>query len=159
MALSLKHSRKRKIMKLLSIILVSIALVGCGTTKNNETTDVTKPERNYMMKAKIGEFGESAPFEIHDVRVEGNLMFVNITFEGGCGVHKFKMIGSPMTMKSMPAKRSVQISREIEREECKDTVKKILEIDISELADSQTSGSEIYLLLDGWDKEIHYTFE
>jgi len=151
-------------MKILSILLISITLFSCGTTKNNtekevKTDETSKPERNIMIKAETGQFIESEAFNITDVRREGNTLFVKINFMGGCGVHNFKAIGHIATMKSMPAKRSFMIAHEVPREECQELVNKTLEIDISELAESQTPGSEINLILKGWEEEINYIFE
>ena len=164
MALSLNYFKKERIMKLFSILFVCTMIVSCATTKNTAATaDTTetasKPERNIQLKSSIGEFTDSEPFTIHSVRREGNLLFVDVSFTGGCGVHNFKMIGNQAIMKSIPAKRSVMIAHAVHREECKDVVKKTLEIDISALAMAQTPGSEIVLILKGWDKEISYIFE
>lgn len=151
-------------MKLISILFITALLLSCGTTKetssNVETTKTaTKPERNIMLKAETGAFTDSEPFDILAVRREGNTLFVEISFVGGCGVHNFKVIGNKATMKSLPAKRSFIIAHEVPREECKEPVKKMLEIDITELAESQTPGSEINLILQGWEEEINYIFE
>jgi len=164
MALSLDKAVKQRIMKLFSILAISLFVSSCGTTKNSTQTEEiemtsSKPERNYQMKSSIGEFAASEPFTIEAVRNEGNLLFVDISFVGGCGVHNFKCTGSNSIMKSLPPKRSVQISHDVPRETCENNVKKTLEIDISELAASRTPGSTIMLLLDGWDEEIKYVFE
>jgi len=152
-------------MKSLSILALIAIFFGCDSTKKIietetiETIDTGKPERNVMIKAGIGEFTDSEPVTIKNVRLEGNTLFIDITIIAGCGVHNFKLTGSPAIMKSNPPKRSVKIIHEVPREECSDSVNKILEVDISALATSQTSGSTIYLLLDGWDEEIKYVFE
>ena len=152
-------------MKSLSILALIAIFFGCDSTKKIietetiETIDTGKPERNIMIKAGIGEFTDSEPVTIKNVRLEGNTLFIDITIIAGCGVHNFKLTGSPAIMKSNPPKRSVKIIHEVPREECSDSVNKILEVDISALATSQTSGSTIYLLLDGWDEEIKYVFE
>jgi len=154
-------------MKFTAFLLVGIIALSCGTTKNNtnsedminETNVTSKPERNIKITAEIGDFSDSEPFQILDVRREGNLLFVDINFIGGCGVHEFKVIGNRAIMKSMPPKRSIMVAHSIPRETCQDTVKKVLEIDISALAPSQEAGSTIVLLLEGWNQEINYTFE
>jgi len=152
-------------MKSLSILALIAIFFGCDSTKKIietetiETIDTGKPERNVMIKAGIGEFTDSEQVTIKNVRLEGNTLFIDITIIAGCGVHNFKLTGSPAIMKSNPPKRSVKIIHEVPREECSDSVNKILEVDISALATSQTSGSTIYLLLDGWDEEIKYVFE
>lgn len=152
-------------MKSISILALIAIFFSCDSTKTIietetiETIDTGKPERNVMIKAGIGEFTDSEPVTIKNVRLEGNTLFIDITIIAGCGVHNFKLTGSPAIMKSNPPKRSVKIIHEVPREECSDSVNKILEVDISALATSQTSGSTIYLLLDGWDEEIKYVFE
>ncbi len=153
-------------MKFIYIVLVGIVAFSCGTTKEtnesvqSETVESQqKPERNVQFKSSLGEFIDSEPFTIHSVRREGNFLFVDVSYIGGCGVHNFKMIGNPAIMKSMPAKRSIMIAHEVPREECKDIVKKTLEIDITALAAAQTPGSEINLILTDWENEINYIFE
>lgn len=151
-------------MKLFSILAIGLTLLSCGSTKDVTTTETvettpSKPERNIMITAEIGDSKASEPFKIHSVRVEGNLLFVDVSFVGGCGVHNFKAIGSQAIMKSLPAKRSLVITHEVPREECDDTVKKVLEIEMSALAEKQSPGSTIILLLEGWDDEIKYVFE
>lgn len=153
-------------MKAVQFLTLAILLVACGTSKKSvsetggETnTSTAKPERNIQLIAETGDFVESDPFDILAVRREGNLLFVDISFMGGCGVHDFKVIGHKAVMKSMPPKRSIMIAHSVPREECNDLVKKTLEIDISALAPSQTVGSEINLILKDWDEEINYIFE
>lgn len=165
MALSLGDTRKNRTMKIFAIIILSATLLSCGTTKEvletevTETMESTKPERNVMIKATLGEFTTTEPVTIKKIRLEGNTLFIDITITGGCGVHNFKVIGNPGIMKSLPAKRSFKIIHEVPREECSDKVNKILEIDITTLAVSQTPGSEIVLLLDGWEEPISYIFQ
>lgn len=147
-------------MKYLFILAMFFSFVSCGTKKNavnteNQSTDYTitmKPERNVMLKAKIGEFRESDAFEINDVLLEGNTLFVNISFTGGCGKHSYEVIGNRAVMKSLPPKRSFMIAHDAVDEKCESLTNKTLEIDLKNLASAQTPGNTIMLLLDGLDE-------
>jgi len=155
-------------MKLLSILSLSLVLFSCGTTEEVITvtstdnqpiveTDVTdKPQRNYQVKARIGKLGESDPFTIDAMRIDGNTLFATVTYSGGCAEHKFEVVGSPMIMKTFPPKRSVQIGHDANGDTCRGMVTRILEIDLTELAYDPTPGSEIVLMFSGWDEGINY---
>ncbi len=155
-------------MKLLSILSLSLLLFSCGTTEEAISvtssddqpiveTDVTdKPQRNYQVKARIGKLGESSPFTIDEMRLDGNTLFATVTYSGGCAEHKFEVVGSPMIMKSLPPKRSVQIGHDPNGDSCRGMVTRILEIDLTDLAYDPTPGSEIVLMFSGWDEGINY---
>lgn len=153
-------------MKSIAFLLIGLFVFSCGTKNNEvkssdkkETTEQTKPERNIMLTAKFGMFDPSSPFEIQKVTVKGNTMFVDISYPGGCGVHEFKAVGNLAIMKSMPPQRMMKVIHTSKSELCKSIVNNTLEIDITEMANDKTPGSVIYLLLEGWEERIEYTFE
>lgn len=118
-----------------------------------------KPQRNAMVKATIGSFKESDTFSIQDVQINGNTLLLTITYGGGCADHQFEFIGSPMIMKSMPPIRSVQLIHDSANDNCKAIVTRIVEIDLKNIAYTPKPGSELMLMLKGWDKKIKYTYE
>lgn len=153
-------------MKAIAFLVVGLLFFSCGTknneVKNNDKTenmDQTKPEANIKLTAKFGMFDPSSPFDIQKITVKGNTMFVDISYPGGCGVHEFKAVGNLAIMKSMPPQRMMKIIHTAKSELCKSIVNKTLEIDITEMANDKTPGSVIYLLLEGWEERIEYTFE
>lgn len=153
-------------MKFLSLIFTFSLFVGCGSTKEAailpaDAQDVeqmaeevqTKPERNVKIKATIGEFTQSDLFDIKSVKIEGNLMFIDISFSGGCAEHSFKMIGNAAIKKSLPPIRSIQLVHENNDDVCRSIVNKTIEVDITDLGYSR---GEIMLQLDGWKGNISY---
>ena len=153
-------------MKTIAFLFVGLLVFSCGTKNNEvkntdktENMDQTKPEANIKIKARFGMFDPSVDFEIKSIKVTGNTMFVDITFVGGCGVHDFDMVGNLSIMKSMPPQRKVKIIHRSKSELCKSIVSKTLEIDITDMANDKTPGSVIYLILEGWEERIEYTFE
>ena len=162
-------------MKLFILLFAGTLLYSCSNSKKiieeeisstteevidsaSETVSDAKPERNVKIKAEIGEFTDSDLFEIKSAKIVGNSLFMVVTFSGGCAEHNFDFIGSPMVMKSLPAKRSVKLIHDKNDDSCRSIVTKTLEIDLKNIAYKQTTGSELVLLLDGWKGELKYTF-
>ena len=166
-------------MKSILFILIAIITFSCGNSKK-ATSEVIKPDastiaidqenqvpttpqensqKNVMVKSTIGSFKESDAFSIQDVQIKGNTLLLTITYGGGCADHQFEFIGSPMIMKSMPPIRSVQLIHDAANDKCKALVTQTIEIDLKEIAYSPTPGSELMLMLKGWDKKINYTYE
>lgn len=158
-------------MKKIWFVLVTLTLISCGTTKNqpNELmnsesteTEVEEPsvtEETIKVNSEIGSFEESDPLDIDSAYVIGNKLFLHIRYGGGCKDHSFKLIGSPMVMKSMPPKRSIQLYHNSNQDLCKAIVPKILEVDLKNIAYQQVPGSEIIFILKGYKNEIKYTYQ
>ncbi len=162
-------------MKYLLILLTSTFLfAACKTPKDGtdsvvtsnveNTTDTTamipKPKRPYQLKAQIGDITKRTDaYTISSARIEGNTLYIDITFSGGCAWHKFELIGSPAVAKSLPPQRAIKLIHDNDNDSCESLVHETIEADIRELADSPTSGSEIVLILDGYTKKLNYIFE
>ncbi|SFT50855.1 hypothetical protein SAMN05216474_0964 [Lishizhenia tianjinensis] len=140
-------------MKVLLFLVMSIALLACGNAKKSASEKMSTP------KAILGEIDQNAPTaQINSVRIEGNLMFLEVSYSGGCEEQAFTLIGSNMIMKSLPPKRGIRLQRDPKGDACRELVSKSLVFDISNLAYKQEAGSEIVLLLDGYKEEVKYTF-
>lgn len=123
------------------------------TDANNQQKDAIQ------ITAEIGTTKEiSAPVEITSCKIEGNTMFLTVSYSGGCKDHSFKVIGSPSISKSLPPYRSVQVFHDNNEDSCRELITKNLEVDISALAYIQNPGSVIYLTLGGWEERVTYTF-
>ncbi len=159
-------------MKIVSLFALSLLLLACGNTKTavsesaeeSSTTESAgdsfqKPQRNVMLKSRIGEFKESDPFNYESAKLEGNTLFLTISYSGGCAEHKFEVIGSAAIMKSLPPKRTVQVVHDSNGDACRGMVTRVLEIDLSNIAYNDTPGSEIVLLFQDYSEEILYTLK
>ncbi|MBL4862648.1 MAG: hypothetical protein JKY09_06495 [Crocinitomicaceae bacterium] len=118
-----------------------------------------KPQRPYQVKARLGKFSDSDPLKIVDVAIHENSLFIDVSYTGGCALHKFECVGSEAIMKSLPPKRSVKLIHSNGDDTCKSLVKQTIQVDITTLAADQTSGSVIVLLLEGFKGEIKYTYQ
>ena len=141
-------------MKIVSILAVTALLFACNTTK--EVLDIDPIN---VKMAQVGDVTQdSAPTTITNVSLEGNILSLDIEYSGGCKDHSFEFVGSPMIMKSMPAKRSVKLVHNSNDDTCRELVSETIKFNIKSLAITETSGSEIILLLDGVKEPISYIY-
>lgn len=149
-------------MKNITLFVLSIALLSCGTRKNatkDEQSNSTAKPKETMITATIGELSKTSdPMTISSIQIDGNVMTVEVTYSGGCGEHSFQVIGSSTIAKSLPPIRSIQLVHNANKDECKKMIIQKIKVDISDLAYKKESGSEIYLTLEGWKEKVKYTF-
>lgn len=156
-------------MKFALLILTGIVFMSCGTKKNAEAAEDT-PVKNetypttmkiVKVTAEIGKINNSYvgdPITIDTIEIRRNIMYIDVTYSGGCEEHEFQVIGSNVTAKSMPAIRSVQLIHNANGDTCRELKKVKLEVYIENLAEQQTAGSQIYLTVDGWKGKLLYEY-
>lgn len=141
-------------MKLLSILAVSALLFAC-----NNTREVLDVDPINVKKAQIGDVEqESAQTTIASVTLEGNILSLDVEYSGGCKDHSFELIGNGAIMKSLPPKRVVKLIHNSNDDTCRELVSETIKFDIRALAVTETTGSEITLLLDGVKEPISYVY-
>lgn len=143
-----------------SVEITTTTTTTTTTTEETEPVDSnTKPQKPERIKAILGDSGRKTDYyTITSAEIEGVLLFMTIEYSGGCGKHGFEFIGSEALSKSLPPQRSVKLMHDNGDDMCESIVSRDIEIDISELAYKQTSGSEIILNLEGYDKPLKFVF-
>jgi hypothetical protein len=150
---------KKIYMKSLLIFSIAIIIFGCKSHKNAQNSKI-ETNSETMLKATIGDIETPSDLiQITDVSVKGNIMSINVSYSGGCQEHSFQLIGSANIAKSLPPIRSVKLVHNANGDACRELKEDILEFDITDLAYVKTSGSVIYLTINGWKDRIEYTFE
>jgi hypothetical protein len=141
-------------MKILSIFALCTLLFACGNTDK-----ILPVEEEKIVQAQLGDATvDSDPITITAANVEGNVLSIDVEYSGGCEKHWFDLTGSFALMKSLPPKRTVKLIHNANSDACRQLIKKTLTFDISTFAITQTAGSEIILLLDGYKGEISYVY-
>lgn len=141
-------------MKILSILAVSVLLFACNNTK--EVLDVDPIN---VKKAQIGDITQqSAQTTVTAVNLDGNILSLDVEYSGGCKDHSFEFIGSAAIMKSLPPKRVVKLVHNSNGDTCRELVSETIKFDIRALAVTETTGSEIILMLDGVKEPISYVY-
>ncbi|MCR9173498.1 MAG: hypothetical protein NXI10_13435 [bacterium] len=131
-----------------------------STNAEEASTDSnSKPQKPYRVKAKIAELAKKTDYyTIKSVALEGTLLFMTVEYSGGCARHTFEFVGSPAVSKSLPPQRGVMLIHDNGGDQCESIVSRDIEIDISELAYKQESGSEIILNLEGYDEPLKFVY-
>ena len=165
-------SYTEKNMKILFIAFTLLSLFACKNSKElteqiNTQTDSNgesvqtdnKPQRPYSVVARIGKFSESDEINIQSAEIEGNILTLQVSYTGGCAAHTFDFIGSAALMKSLPPKRSVKLVHSNGNDQCESIVNSIVQVDLSELAYTKETGSEVVLMLEGFNSPLTYIFQ
>ena len=152
-------------MKIIILSIGLLALVSCHSSKKVVENSAVKSTQNNIPKipviiATIGDFPkENEPVEIRKAEIKNNILYLSISYSGGCGQHNFELIGSKNITKSLPPTREIQLIHKIENDNCTNIITRNIEVSISNLAYLKENGSEINLLLKGLKDEILYTYQ
>ena len=98
----------------------------------------------------------STTFRFKNVKIEGDTLFANVEYSGGCGDHKFEMEPNGFLMKSLPPKQPVQIIHLSTVDHCRSLINEDLKFDISSFRGTP-HGSTV-LLLKNWTSDIIYSY-
>lgn len=145
-------------------MLFALLFISCATQKELEQVDETainvdsKPAKD-IITAKLGEPKRSDAITINNARIEGNLMYLVVEYSGGCEEHEFELIGSYAVAKSLPPQRGIQLQHNANGDNCRALITDTLIANIEVLAAAQTKGSEIFLNLEGYGKQLKYIYE
>lgn len=146
-------------MKSLLIFSIALLIFSCKSHKNAKNSKI-ETNSETMLKATIGDIETPSDIiHISDVTLKGNILFIKVSFSGGCKTHDFQLLGSANISKSLPPIRAIKLVHNANGDECKKMEERTLEFDISDLAYKHEAGSVIYLTLGGWKDRIEYTFE
>ncbi len=98
----------------------------------------------------------STTFRFKNVKIEGDTLFANVEYSGGCGDHKFEMEQNGFLRKSLPPKQPVQIIHLSTVDHCRSMINEDLKFDISSFRGTP-HGSTV-LLLKNWTSDIIYSY-
>lgn len=108
------------------------------------------------------EYPESSAVTISSASVDGNKLTLKISCSGnfqhhqqGKGQHEFRLLGSRSVAESLPPQRRIMLHHRNNGDHAEALIQDEITFDITDFADS--NGSEIYLILDGYQELISYT--
>lgn len=99
---------------------------------------------------------DALPFQLLDVRVEGDSLRVQVSYGGGCGEHVFELRSAGPTLRSMPPKQPlVVVHRSPGGDPCRALIQEWRSFDIQSFQASPRGLT--VLLLD--DHTVSYTYD
>jgi hypothetical protein len=156
------------------IILSSVtSMILIGVYSLNLMNDSTPPTHSQILLDE-SEFN-NAPrdeFTFVNVTLEEDLLYLKVSYSGGCATHNFSLIGTGVFMESYPVQTSIVLSHEDNYDNCESIITETLVFDLTPLkelyAESylESSGTIIIHLLGyatlshiyGWQNLISYEF-
>ena len=156
-------------MKYLNVLFLLVAL-GLFSCKSKDNADGDNPKNakkgatkeaviESQISTDLASVDSGDKFTMDNVRIEGNFMYVDVTYSGGCQSHTFSLIGSAAIAKSLPPIRKIKLTHQGHEDHCRALISQTLTIDISNLAYKKEPGSQIYFELEGYKGRITYTFK
>lgn len=135
--------------------------IGCGSAKNNPNSSELMfiPSEDTIIRASVGEVPSINPTTtINRVRLEGNILYLEVTYTGGCKEQDFGLIGENAllnTDEKVPA-RKVVLYRDSKGDMCRELITRELWFNLEELTPKDEVGGRVNLLLKGVDDPFFY---
>lgn len=118
-----------------------------------------KPLEIANLAAKIGPTPESDAYEIKNVLIDANFLYVTVQYEGSCsGKDVVEMIGSEYLSDHMVPVRNVKLAIRAQDESCKEYQNRTFIINIRELTAEKERDFETDLQIQGWRTKVRYVF-
>ena len=144
--------------------LITLLILGCASRKDlgkvNETSiTVNSNLEKDFITATLGESKTSDAITINDAQINGNLMYLVVEYSGGCQNHSFELTGSYAVAKSIPPQRAIQLYHNANGDNCRALITDTIIVNIEALASTPIPGSEIFLNLKGFGKQLKYIYQ
>jgi len=140
-------------------ILSTLILFNSSCSKKGFYVHTGKPLEIADFAARIGETPESDPYEIENVFIDANFLYVSVKYEGSCsGKDVIEMIGNSSLSQSAVPVRQVKLAIRAGNESCKEYRNRTFVINVRELAGIKERDFETDLQINGWRTKVRYVF-
>ena len=121
-------------MRLIISLIFSVLLLSCSSTKKNSIVDPPptppkSPERiqsdapKYIVRGIIVDetlFNqESAEYAVKQISIEGDSIYIDVSFGGGCESHEFTLVSPGYYAESMPPQLTLSLVHDANDDVCK----------------------------------------
>jgi len=106
----------------------------------------------------VGVDAKSDPFSVSSVRVEGDVLAVQVRYSGGCEKHDFVLLDTGIATRSIPPQHRLRLVHDAHGDGCEAYLTRDLFFDISPLKKVYSSLDRIVILIDGMEGTTLYTF-
>jgi hypothetical protein len=140
--------------------IFSIAFFATSSCSNKGVYIPTgKPLESIDFAAKIGQIPDSDPYEIKNIFVDANLLYVTVQYQGSCsGKDVVEMIGSEVLSDHQVPVRKVKLAIRSQDANCTEYRNRTFIINVRELAAKKERDFETDLQILGWRSKVRYVF-
>lgn len=147
---------------MIAVILVGTAVgirIGLIENPNMNNTPSLELDRHYY--ENLSNYPNNS-YTINSVKINRDILTIEVQYGGGCKEHVFSLFGSPAFMKSNPVQIDVMLSHNANNDMCKALITEELSFDLSPLKElwqeNYGESGTIIISLDGFDEVISYEF-
>lgn len=116
----------------ISIVLFASIFTSCKSSKKSESSKETPKLENVKQLVVDREFkADSVDYAISNVVLDGNILSMDVNYNGGCGKHKFDLYFNGNYAKSLPVQATIFLKHTQENETCKQELTESLKFDIT----------------------------
>jgi hypothetical protein len=148
----------------LIFLVAAMSIAACGTSrklrKDPQTAEaIAHKPFMFEVKAVIQDTAQAGKdaYKLSKSRINGDTLFVDVEYSGGCKDHVFTARHNGQYMKSMPAQLNLMIDHNGNADACRELIKETLAFDLRG-ARYGSSGSLILLLNGERSNKITYTY-
>ncbi len=142
-------------------ILYSIFCLTCLTSCSNKGVFIPngQPLESIDFAARIGQTPDSDPYEVKNVFLDANLLYISVQYDGSCsGKDVVEMIGNEVLSDAMVPVRQVKLAIRSNDATCKEFRNRTFIINIRELTGIKERDFETDLQIYGWRQTVRYVF-
>ena len=157
----MKHSIS--ILAAISLMIVGTATSACKSRKAklDAETKAAFAQKAYALEVKpvivdTTRFGSDA-FEANKVRINGDTLFIEAEYTGGCKDHVFTARHNGSFMKSMPPQLNVNIDHQGNGDACRELIRETIAFDLTSCRVGKT-GSVILIINGDRPKKVTYIY-
>jgi hypothetical protein len=147
----------------ISLMVVGVATSSCKSRKPklDAETKAAFAQKAYQLEVKpvlvdTTRYGSDA-FEANNVRVNGDTLFIEAEYTGGCKEHVFTARHNGNFMKSMPPQLNVNIDHQANGDACRELVRETIAFDLKSCRMGK-SGSVMLIINGDRPKKVTYTY-
>ena len=147
------------------LLLLAVAFIQASCKSKQKSTDPQLQEalshKAYQLEVKpvildTTRYGKDT-FEANKVRVNGDTLFMDVEYSGGCKDHVFTARHNGNYMKSMPPQLNVNIDHNANGDGCRELIRETIAFDLSGCRVGKT-GTLILLINADRSKKATYTY-
>jgi hypothetical protein len=148
---------------LATLILTSAIFMSCKSKKAGANEPNGKSVESVSQKPEVKpvlldttHYGRDA-FDASNIRVNGDTLFIDAEYSGGCKEHTFTARHHGNYMKSMPPQLNLYVDHEANGDRCRELIKRTIAFDLKSCKVGK-SGTLILLINADRSKKVTYTY-
>jgi NigD-like C-terminal beta sandwich domain len=158
-------------MKTKVMILSALILAGSVACQTKKTAVVTEQDELSGMLESVQENkgfievdkayqgpAKGDAFNIGEMKIIGDSLYVNVEYSGGCKTHDFKMITHGNFLKSLPPKLPLFLEHKANEDNCRALKTEQLAFDLKPLRNPQTKKVKVFVN-DQQEKALDYEYK